>query len=301
MRRIAWILCCLMLLTAFACAAAEEETAYAPLSWAGAAPYQPQAAFLSEDGLSYHDPSLDVESEVIRRFDTNITVVHVRIQDPTQLRTGLAAKKYPSQVTRKVPVMAEESNAVFAVNGDYFSFRSKGVVKRNGHMLRNSPDPAYDTLMIDSSGDFHILHPTRKATWEPYQDDESIIHAFSFGPYLVMDGVKREDFPDPFKEISIDATRGHVRVCIGQTGPLEYVVFSCEARDADHKDSKGLDIMQAADVAYELGCINAYNLDGGNSACLWLAGKQLNTPWKNGSKTRPVSDIIYFATLVPDT
>ena len=31
MRRIAWILCCLMLLTAFACAAAEEETAYAPL------------------------------------------------------------------------------------------------------------------------------------------------------------------------------------------------------------------------------------------------------------------------------
>ena len=46
----------------------------------------------------------------------------------------------------------------------------------------------------------------------------------------------------------------------------------------------------------ELGCREAYNLDGGNSAVLFYNGKMLNN--KMGQE-RDVTDMIYFATAVP--
>lgn len=68
-------------------------------------------------------------------------------------------------------------------------------------------------------------------------------------------------------------------------------------RRAGAEGSKGLTILEAADVAYELGCINAYNLDGGATATICIGEKQVNSYWKQ--KERSIGDIIYFATLVP--
>jgi len=45
----------------------------------------------------------------------------------------------------------------------------------------------------------------------------------------------------------------------------------------------------------ELGCKQAYNLDGGNSATLAYNGEVFNTKIQ---KERDVSDIIYFASAI---
>ena len=44
-----------------------------------------------------------------------------------------------------------------------------------------------------------------------------------------------------------------------------------------------------------MGCINAYNLDGGSSCTVALNGKKINAT--SSGKVRYVSDIIYFGTL----
>ena len=56
----------------------------------------------------------------------------------------------------------------------------------------------------------------------------------------------------------------------------------------------------------ELGCVQAYNLDGGNTAQLYMQGPDPDLPKfdfkgdQNGTDNfRPQSDIIYFATAVP--
>ena len=67
--------------------------------------------------------------------------------------------------------------------------------------------------------------------------------------------------------------------------------------------SRGLNLYEMADytlaAAHELGkpCLYAYNLDGGSSNSLILNNEKINSP--NNRKSRRVSDIIYFATLVP--
>ena len=102
---------------------------------------------------------------------------------------------------------------------------------------------------------------------------------------------------DSLEEVTIScgAKHGAVRMVIGQTGPLSYLAFASEG--PEHEGSKGLTILEAADVAYELGCINAYNLDGGATATICIGEKQVNSYWKQ--KERSIGDIIYFATLVP--
>ena len=46
----------------------------------------------------------------------------------------------------------------------------------------------------------------------------------------------------------------------------------------------------------EQGCVQAYNLDGGNSALMYFHGQNYSN--KSVSAERSVSDIIYFATLI---
>ena len=45
-----------------------------------------------------------------------------------------------------------------------------------------------------------------------------------------------------------------------------------------------------------MGCLNAYNLDGGSSSTVALNGKKINA--LSTGKIRPVGDCIYFATLI---
>ena len=45
----------------------------------------------------------------------------------------------------------------------------------------------------------------------------------------------------------------------------------------------------------EMGCINAYNLDGGQSSTLVMNDKVINYTYQ-----RLMSDIVYFATAIPD-
>ena len=57
-------------------------------------------------------------------------------------------------------------------------------------------------------------------------------------------------------------------------------------------------IPEAAQILYDKGCVDAYALDGGQTAELWMNGKVLNNiDW---DAERQVSDIFYFASALPE-
>lgn len=64
--------------------------------------------------------------------------------------------------------------------------------------------------------------------------------------------------------------------------------------------TRGLTIVELANIMLDLGCQNAINLDGGGSSTLWIDGEVVNTPIgdvdENGGEKieRPVSDAILF-------
>ena len=283
MKRIIALMCVLLLLPTLA-------TAAEPLPLGGPAPYTAVADAFSEDGLSYDDGTLSIRIEQDVAFDTKITYVYVTISDHSQLRTALAAK-YPSKQTQTVPLMALRNNAVLAINGDFFSYHSEGVIVRSGELLRNntsSKSYGRDMLIINDKGDFEFIIPVTKENWEAYTGTAR--EAFSFGPALIIDGVVQEF--NYKKKTSCGYPTPAQRLAFCQMDTLSYLIVATEGPEQDK--NAGLSIPELTELLVAKGVKHAYNLDGGNSTTILLGGRRINAP---ESDNRAVGDIIYFATL----
>lgn len=253
----------------------------------GPAPYPPVLSALSEDGLSYDDGTLSVRIEPDEAFGTKVYYVFVQLTDPTQLRTALAAP-HPSKKQALASIMAEENNAVLAVNGDFFNYHGDGVVWREGKMLRNKVRRTRDTCIIDEHGDMRLIAPTTLQALDSFEGQ--IIDAFCFGPALIIDG-EIQVFNYREKTSCGYPTKAQ-RMIFCQLGPLNYMFLATEGPE---QDQPGLTIPEAMTLLEKYDIKQAYNMDGGNSTIILLCGNKINAV---GAKTRTIGDIIYFATLV---
>ena len=240
------------------------------------------------DGLGYEDESLSVRIETMRAYETEIMLAHVKVADPSQIRTAMAAR-YGSRKEAKPRVMAERVHSVFCVNGDFFSYRPTGYLVRQGVLYRDKVDPDYDILIIDDKGDFHILKDPTEEAVKAFEG--TIVNTFNFGPALVMDGEKVL----PVKMMDSGSAKPTQRMAACQTGPLSYLFVATEG--PENKGSVGLTLEQMVELCASLGVEQAYNLDGGSSSAMLLNLEKLNA--LSTRKIRPICDILYFATLIP--
>ena len=252
-----------------------------------------ESGFVSD--TEYTDPSLSVSITTGFWIDTNYVVARVQIANPTQIRSAInGSYAHASEVFGDR--LAKSVNAVLAINGNFFNKRlNKGLTIRQGktyfmpksdRQLGYSADIQYDILLIDDQGDLHIVKEATLDDLHAFQG--TVINAFTFGPGLVIDGVKQESFQDtnngPGKKTQ--------RMAIAQTGPLTYLCICCEG--PNDPGSQGLTMAEFADlVASQEGVVNAYNLDGGASSVMLFNGEKVNCP--NTKARRQVVDILYFA------
>lgn len=264
----------------------------------GKAPHKDR--YLPDKG-GYEDDSLSVKIYKDRAYDSTILYAHIKLTDPSQLRTA-PASTWLHAGNRQAATIAKRYKAVLAINGDFFQFNSERYIVRQGKRLRNRPT-GEDLLFIDSMGDFHLAYKARKPQIEAANaaieaQGRTVYNCFSFGPILVDGGKAVFEDKAYFNSAPLKKTQ---RVVLAQLGPLEYMIVSTEG--PEDPGSKGLTLREAAEytaqIAYKLsenGCLAAYNLDGGSSNSLVLNYEKINSP-KNPKK-RAVSDIIYFASLV---
>ena len=250
----------------------------------------------------YEDPSITADVYTGGRIhDTNYIYAVIKIASPTQIRTAMAYK-YKSSYTRSGASMSKTNNAVLAINGDYYSYRTTGYIVRQAVEYRTRPDEAWDVLMIDQHGDFHVItEPTwdKVEAWKAGHPDLQVINTFNFGPAFVADGQwLMEDFSAAKNYRKIAGYRGCARMAICQLAPLTYLVVACEG-EMD-KGSTGMDPNQFADCLKEVDeklteydIQVAYNLDGGRSTTLVFNHEKLNS--KSEEASRDLADIIYFA------
>ncbi len=241
----------------------------------------PKANF-SEDGMSYHDDSLDVQLHKFHVYNADVTVAFVQIADPDQLRTQ-QAKPYPSKTTARIDTIAKPVKSVFAVNADWFTYRSDGIVYRNGELLRNREIPEDEGLAIDVNGNLHIVSPMTEAEYAKL--DVPVMHSFAFGPALVVNG----EVPEIIRKLTY-----RQRMAIGQIDELCYVFVAADGTNED--DGEGLSVPELAQLMHDLGAHTAYNLDGGQSTSMLMGNTKVNGAPKT---MRAIGDIIYFTTAIP--
>ena len=252
-------------------------------------PFAPDEAGWLPDEQGYVDGTIAVRLEKRVVNNTKVYITFVQIADPSQLRTA-SYKPYPQQAEIRATKLASREKAVVALNADWFvSNGGFGIIYRNGKLLRDGKNfSSFDAMIIDTNGDFHLFPSPTPEDFEPWQG--KIMHSFCFGPALVKDGVL---LPQADQNLGRGLLKKAQRQALCQMGPLQYLIVTCEG--PEQSEGGGLTNAEMAQLCYDLGAQEAYNMDGGSSTWLVLNGQKINARMT----VRPITDIVYFITAEP--
>ena len=202
------------------------------------------------------------------------------IYDPSKVK--LATSKYLGTKGQYLVDMANENNAVLAINGGGFideggfgnGGNPVGIIIKEGQIIKSTRSGRGIIGFTEDNKLFLGKISAQEAI------NMGIRDAIEFGPFLIVNG-----------EVSSVVGNGgygiHPRSAIGQRqdGIVLFLVI-----DGRRVTSMGADMDDLIKIMKRYGAINAANLDGGNSAVIVEKGKILNKPinWGNQEATRPI-------------
>ena len=233
-----------------------------------------------------------------------VTCCEVKVADASQFRRKLVDDTFGSPRKLFATSIAASVNAVVAMNADFYMFRDFGIVAYDRELYRFSEDTytgsykkynCTDTMFVNSQGDFVFWHRLQEATPEQMKAfirDNDLLFSIAFGPVLVENGELQ--YCDWYPAGEID--RGYSRAGIGQKDHLHY--FYMSLNHSNEKQARWT-VNQFGERMYERGLQQAYCLDGGQTSEIVWRGSPFNYIDFGGE--REVSDIIYFATAIPET
>ncbi|MEK4508458.1 phosphodiester glycosidase family protein [Paenibacillus sp. FSL K6-2524] len=213
-----------------------------------------------------------------------------KFQDSNNLLSAFADNSFGRNIIENTSEIASNNDAIFAINGDYYGFRNDGVIIRNGTLYRDSP--VRTALALFNDGAIQSFDETQISSSELLAD--GVTNTLSFGPVLIEDGKMVEDF----SHVMIDTNFGNrsiqganPRTGIGMIAPNHYIFIVVDGRKEGY--SRGMTLPEFAQVFADLGCTEAYNLDGGGSSTMYFMGRIVNNP-QGKNRERGVSDILYI-------
>lgn len=215
-------------------------------------------------------------------------VADVVVSDAAELSSAFADNQFGTNIIEYTSQIAEENNALFAVNGDYYGFRSDGIVIRNGVIYRDLP--ARTGLAFYLDGTMKIYDETQTNAQELL--DAGVWNTLSFGPALIENSVAATDYVT----VKIDNNLGNhpisgkqPRTGIGMIDANHFVFIVVDGRSKGY--STGVTLEEFAQLFADLGCTQAYNMDGGGSSTMYFMGRVVNNPLGR-NKERGTSDIL---------
>ena len=272
-------------------------------------PVLEQAKWVLDGQKTYFQPDQQIYDDSIIRYyldetilavtwqevhdDSVYTFSEIKVEDASQFRRHLAGGEYGSNMQYLTTEMAETVNAVVASAGDFYRFRDFGAVVYQGQAKRVEGTYA-ETCYIDFSGDMHFTRAGEVLTTQAvqqYVDENNINFSLAFGPILVDNYQLQEHSWYGVGEIN----EGYARSALCQMDSLHYLVVTANTTGV-HQTIPTV-AMFAKNIA-ATGCRMAYCLDGGQTATIVMNNELVNRPVYG--QQRKISDIIYFATAVPE-
>lgn len=234
---------------------------------------------LLDDGTGiYQSANLNLTGTTHQGYNSTYYVVDIYVKDIACLKTAMANDSYGRGQRQWPAEMAAATNAIAAINGDYYSARQEGTVLRNGVLYR-------DHLF----GDVGVLY--WDGSFESYNEMEYNLDSimargayqiWNFGPMLLENG-------QPMTDFNSSVTKANPRTAIGYYEPGHYCFVVVDGRT---KVSDGMTMEELSQLFYDLGCTEAYNLDGGQTSQLVWNGHVISKPYDGG---RECSDIVLVA------
>ena len=224
------------------------------------------------------------------------TFSEVFVADGSQLRRKIAGDEPFSYDFRSTSKFAQETNAVLALGGDFYHHgRACGISVYQREIIRFEP-ASCDVCYITTDGDMLFSYRNQIASEEDarrFIEENDVLFSLVFGPVLIDNGV--DVTPEYYSWGEINDR--YARSALGMLGRHHYLCMNinCYGYDTYYYLAT---LRQAADAMVARGCVKAYTLDGGQTATTVFNGQLIN-PVQFGWE-KDISDVIYFATAVPN-
>ena len=239
---------------------------------------------------------IDTDSEVAGNFDENgIETVEINgrgffatlmiVKDPSKVHVG---STYPwGEYGKELDKIVSEAGAIAGVNGGLYAADANkggkpyGVCVSNGEIQYNDPSGWAGLYLIGlDNKDILRIEPISgmtKAQFEEYVKTEGIRDAVAFQDELtdannhfvplVINGEARE--------LKGAGSGSNPRTAIGQRADGAILLLVTDGRgSAGHLGATASDLIN---IMLEYGAVNAANLDGGSSSCMYYNDKYLMT------------------------
>jgi len=190
--------------------------------------------------------------------------------------------------------IAEEYDALAAVNGSYFDMKVGGAwvfLQADGKQVAGNKSKVIfshsGAFAEDTSGALVIL----KRTETDWEYSPKYKYVMSAGPIMIHDGEICE-----IDSVAFNLNR-HPRTAVGLTKNDHLILVTVDGRQ---KEAVGMNIPELTELMKDLKCTDALNLDGGGSTTMYIKGKEhlgiVNYPTDNKkfdhNGQRPVSNAI---------
>ena len=221
-----------------------------------------------------------VRIAITRVSENSVTyfVADVWVKNIDAFHTALAKGTYGRGFHEMPLKIANDNHAVFAISGDYYGAREQGVVVRDGVLYRDAMGE--DVCILKTDGTFNVYGKGSFSALAML--DHTVWQAWAFGPALVENGAVCDTSGSKIKV-------KNPRSAIGYYEPGHYCFIVADGRQSGY--SEGMTLDELARAFASLGCMSAYNLDGGATAMMVFQGAVVSQPANGG---RSSSDIIYF-------
>lgn len=207
-------------------------------------------------------------------------VADIYVLDIECFKTYFAEDTYGSGYRESVLSMDNDTNALIAINGDYYGNQNNSLVIRNGIVYKSD----------STNSDICILyHDGTMKTYSPGEVDiDEVVEGgayqgWTFGPMLLDNNKKALTSFNTSHRLESE----NPRTGIGYYEPGHYCMVVIDGRSEGY--SEGVTLSEMATIFEELGCESAYNLDGGKSSVMTFNNGIVNQPVGGG---RTVSDCL---------
>ncbi len=250
--------------------------------------------------FDYGDDGVAVEKVAGRNFSAIMMIV----KDPSRVSVSCV---YPwGEYGKELDKIVKEADAIGGINGTIYKSDSNkgghpiGIVVSQGEILMNEPWALNGLVMVGMTEngilDITDINKWSAADVEKYVKEKKIRDAVCFQEemsednnhfvQLIINGVERQ--------VSGSGSGGNPRTAIGQRADGALLLLVTDGRGADgHLGASASDLIS---IMKEYGAVNAANLDGGSSTCMYYDDEYLMTSvtfyYRNSSWRLPLAWVI---------
>lgn len=274
----------------------EADAATSPsdsMASAGPSSAAETAGVVSANGFTSQNATLAINHVTTGsgKATLNYFTAKIDLRDATALKSAFAENSFGENIVQTTSAIAQDKDAVFAINGDYYGFRDTGIVIRNGVSYRDAG--AREGLAFYRDGTVEVYD--EKSTDAATLVANGVWNTLSFGPSLLENGTVKAGIDS----VEVDTNFGNhsvqglqPRTAIGVVGPNALIFVVVDGRSSGY--STGVTLPELAQIMLDEGAATAYNIDGGGSSTMYFNGALVNNPLGKNQE-RGTSDILYLA------